>query len=297
MPALSRAKLDQVLLVSLALIGPAEAHGLATPETNDGAWRLAVGLPLLLAALAYRRGLRRAWRRAGPGRAIRWPEAAAAGAGFLSLALLLALPLHAWGRLRFAPHMLEHQILTVLAAPLLAAGRPGLAYLLALPLRWRRRLGFWLMRGPGRALRPPALAPGAAWLLHVAILWLWHTPLLFEAALWSEPVHYLQHVTLLLSACLFWTTILPRRPTQAKQAIALVSLFTTALQATLLGALLTLSPTLWYPTYAGPDALVDQQLAGLIMWVPGGLAYVIAALAIGAQLLRDDPPRRRAPSL
>jgi putative membrane protein len=76
------------------------------------------------------------------------------------------------------------------------------------------------------------------------------------------------------------------------------SLFTTSIHATLLGALLTLSPTVWYARYAGTEAsgglsaLEDQQLAGLIMWVPFGVVYLGAALALLAALLRED----RAPA-
>jgi putative membrane protein len=86
--------------------------------------------------------------------------------------------------------------------------------------------------------------------------------------------------------------------------MAVFSLFTTSIHSTLLGALLTLSPTAWYATYvttAGPDglsALEDQQLAGLIMWVPAGLVYMAAALALLGASLCDHgpaPSRRRDP--
>jgi putative membrane protein len=98
------------------------------------------------------------------------------------LALLIVLPLHAWGRLRFSPHMLEHELLTVLAAPLLAAGRPGGPYLLALPLSWRMWVGRWIINGGLRRLWRALVHPGAAWALHGTALWLWHAPPLFEAA-------------------------------------------------------------------------------------------------------------------
>jgi putative membrane protein len=286
-------------------IGEALAHGGDAPSTSDAAWRIAVALPLVLAGGAYFGGLRRAWRRAGRGRGVRRSEALAFGAGLIVLAIMLALPLHAWGRLRFAPHMLEHQLLTVVAAPLLAAGRPGVAYLLALPSSWRRRVARWIANDGWRRIWRALVHPGVAWALHGAALWLWHAPALFEAALEAEAIHYLQHLTLLITALLFWASILPRRTDGRARIVAAFSLFTTSMHSTLLGALLTLSPTVWYASYAsaaGPGALSgleDQQLAGLIMWVPAGLVYLGAALASIGALLRDDgapPQRRREPA-
>jgi putative membrane protein len=288
------------ILVFAAAVSAADqalAHGGEAYVPSDLAWRIAVAIPLLLAGFAYFRGLRRAWRRAGAGRGVSRGEALAFGAGFAALALMLALPLHAWGRLRFAPHMAEHELLTIVAAPLLAAGRPGVPYLLALSLSLRRWVGRWIIAGGARRLWRALVHPGVAWALHGAALWLWHAPSLFEAALRSEAIHYLQHVTLLATALLFWTSILPRRANARTRVVGVFSLFTTSMHSTLLGALLTLSPTVWYASYAvaagapDPSALEDQQLAGLIMWVPAGLVYVAAALALCAAVLRDDGSR------
>jgi cytochrome c oxidase assembly factor CtaG len=293
------------VLVVLGPMSPALAHGAEPDVAADTAWRVAVAAPLLLAGWAYFYGLRRAWRRAGWGRGIRPLEAFSFGAGLLVLASMLAVPLHAWGRLRFAPHMLEHELLTVIAAPLLAAGRPGVPYLLALPLSWRRRLSGWLANGGPWGIWRRLTHPATAWALHGAALWLWHAPVLFEAALSSEVVHYLQHLTLLGTALLFWASLLPRRATNRVRIIGVFSLFTTTIQTTLLGALLTLSPRIWYPSYGDPtpgglSPLEDQQLAGLIMWVPAGMVYVAAGLALLGLLLRyegPEPARRRRDAL
>jgi putative membrane protein len=286
-----------------AAAGEALAHSGGAQSASDQAWRIAVAVPLALAGAAYFRGLRRVWRRAGSGRGVRPAEALAFGAGLVVLAVLLALPLHAWGRLRFTPHMIEHELLTLVAAPLLAAGGAGVPWLFALPPSWRRQVGRWLARDRLRRLWRRVSHPAAAWALHGAALWLWHAPALFEAALRSEVVHYLQHVSLLATALLFWASVLPRRADARTRLVGMFSLFATSLHATLLGALLTLSPLIWYASYVaaatpgGLSALEDQQLAGLVMWVPGGLVYVGAALAICAGLLRDDGApalRRRA---
>jgi putative membrane protein len=293
-----------IILAIAAPTGPAWAHG-GAEATSDAAWRIAVGLPLVAAGGLYLCGLRRAWRRAGPGRGLRLNEALAFAAGFLVLASMIASPLHAWGRLRFTPHMFEHELLTLVAAPLLAASGAGLAYLFALPRSWRHRLGGWIAGKELQRLWRGLLHPAVAWALHGGVLWLWHAPALFEAALENEAIHYLQHVSLLATALLFWTSILPRRADRRTRLVGVFSLFATSMHATLLGALLTLSPTVWYATYAGAvaavglSALEDQQLAGLAMWVPGGLIYVGTALALAAGVLREDdaPARRRHASV
>lgn len=169
-------------------------------------------------------------------------------------------------------------------------------YLLALSLPWRRRVGRWTINGRARRSWRALVRPGVAWALHGAALWLWHVPVLFDAALQSEVVHYLQHAMLLTTAFLFWASILPRRANARTRITSVFSLLTTSMHSTLLGALLTLSPTVWYASYAvaagpaGLSALEDQQLAGLIMWVPAGLVYLIAALALCAAILRDEGP-------
>jgi putative membrane protein len=281
-------------LLAVAPVGGALAHGSEAATAPDAGWQIAVAVPLFLAGGLYCRGLHRAWRRAGVGRGVRRSEALAFGAGLAVLALMLSFPLHAWGRLRFAPHMLEHGLLTMAAAPLLAAGRPGVPYLIGLPWAWQGRVARWLANYDFRRFWRTLVHPGVAWGLHGGTLWLWHAPPLFDAALESEPVHYLQHLTLLATALLFWASLLPRRADNRSRIVAVFSLFATSIHATLLGALLTLSPTVWYAGYAdagrpgGLTALEDQQLAGLIMWVPFGAVYLGASLVLLAGVLRED---------
>jgi putative membrane protein len=281
-------------LLAMAPVRGALAHGSEAATASDAGWQIAVAVPLFLAGGLYCRGLHRAWRRAGAGRGVRRSEALAFGAGLTVLAVMLSFPLHAWGRLRFAPHMLEHGLLTMVAAPLLAAGRPGVPYLVGLPWSWRGRVGRCLANDSLRRFWRTLVHPGVAWALHGGTLWLWHSPPLFDAALESEPIHCLQHLTLLVTALLFWASLLPRRADNRSRMVAVFSLFTTSIHATLLGALLTLSPAVWYAGYAGAGqaggltALEDQQLAGLIMWVPFGAVYLAASLILLAAVLRED---------
>jgi putative membrane protein len=153
-------------LLAVPPVGGALAHGSETATASDAGWQIAVEVPLFLAGGLYCRGLHRAWRRAGAGRGVRRSEALASGAGLVVLALMLAFPLHAWGRLRFAPHMLEHGLLTMVAAPLLAAGRPGVPYLIGLPWSWRARVGRWLAIDGLRRFWRTLVHPGVAWALH-----------------------------------------------------------------------------------------------------------------------------------
>jgi putative membrane protein len=133
-----------------------------------------------------------------------------------------------------------------------------------------------------------------AWVLHALALWLWHLPVFFQAALLSPLVHILQHTCFFGSALAYWWSVFGRARTPKGSAIA--SLFTTTLHTSVLGALLTFAPWPWYAAEGGRafglSALEDQQLGGLIMWVPGGLAYMMAGLLLVHRWLA--PPRGRA---
>jgi cytochrome c oxidase assembly factor CtaG len=128
-------------------------------------------------------------------------------------------------------------------------------------------------------------------MLHAAALWAWHAPPLFEAALAKPWVHTLQHASFLITALLFWWGIVGDGATRRAGGHAMLSLFTTMVHTGALGALITLAPELWYPSYIEPasalgiDPLRDQQLGGLIMWVPAALAYLLGALTVAGRWL------------
>ncbi|MCC8392279.1 cytochrome c oxidase assembly protein [Paraburkholderia sp. MMS20-SJTR3] len=212
-----------------------------------------------------------------------------AGCGTLAIALLS--PLDTLSGALFSAHMVQHEALMLIAAPLCVAGRPLAVWLWALPRRARLALGALVRaRGFARAWRWLS-APLVAWLLHAAALWAWHAPALFEAALAHRGVHALQHASFLLSALLFWWTVTGDGARRGNGGHAMLSLFTTMVHTSALGALTTLAPGLWYPSYVescsalGIDPLHDQQLGGLIMWVPGALAYLAGALLVAARWL------------
>ena len=247
-----------------------------------------VVISLIITAVLFTIGLYRL-----KGRSIRTWEALCFAGGWLALFIALVSPVHAWGRVLFSAHMTQHEILMLVAAPLLVLGRPLIAFLWALPLNWARRLGniakiVWLNRA-WRALTIPLVA----WLVHAVALWIWHVPALFQATLYSETIHTLQHLSFLLSALLFWWALIHGPQGAMGYGAAVLYVFTTSVHSGALGALLTVAGSVWYPSYApltaswGLTPLEDQQLGGLIMWIPASLVYVIAGLALFAGWLRE----------
>jgi cytochrome c oxidase assembly factor CtaG len=184
--------------------------------------------------------------------------------------------------------MVEHELLMIVAAPLLVVARPLGGMLWTLPIAWRRGVRKVVQaRGLARAW-VAVLHPGIAWITHTTALWVWHAPALFHAALSDPAIHALQHLCFFGAALLYWWSLL-RPAARAHRGVSVLSLFGTTVHSSLLGALIALSPAIWYPSYTqeagglGPFALTaleDQQLAGLIMWVPGALVYIGAALAL-----------------
>jgi len=257
----------------------------------------AVIVLLALSAGLYLRGVLALWESAGPGHGIRHWEAAAFTGGWTTLLLALVSPLHRLGGVLFSAHMAQHELLMAAAAPLFVLGRPLVPFVWALPINWRRTVGDWAAVAPVRGTWELLTLPLVAWALHGLAIWLWHAPPLFEATLRSDLVHTLQHMSFLGTGLLFWWTLLRGRGGGIGRPAAVLYLFTTSLHTTVLGALLTFSSRAWYPLYApataawGLTPLEDQQLAGLVMWIPANLSYLIAALAIASAWLKEPAPR------
>ncbi len=253
-------------------------------QTVDGwTFDLSLTLPLAATAVLYGLGAWRLWCRAGIGRGVTVSQAALFAVGWAAMVLALVTPLHDLSRRLFTAHMIEHEVMLAIAAPLLVAARPLGTMLWAIPQSWRRALG------AATRCRPFALAwtilslPLVATMLHGGAIWIWHAPRLFDLALAREPLHWLQHLSFFATALLFWWSLQEKCKGEAGHGAAVGYLFATALHTSFLGILLVFSPTLWYaPSFGAVDwgltPLEDQQLAGLIMWVPGGLIYAGAAL-------------------
>ena len=252
---------------------------------------------LLASALVYLHGVRTLWRRAGRGQGVSAWHAAAFGLGMSSLALALLSPLAWLSEVLFSAHMTQHEVLMLVSAPLLCLGRPLIAALWAAPQRWRETMGQWTRRPEVAVTWRGLTAPLTVFLLHAATLWLWHVPTLYEAALRDAGVHAVQHLSFVLTAALFWWGMMHGRYGRAGYGVAVLYVFLTAVHSSVLGALLTLAPSIWYPWYASAgapwrvSALEDQQLAGLLMWVPSGVIFIVLGLALFAAWLGESERR------
>jgi putative membrane protein len=292
-----------LIVVAASLCTTAFGHGLTSQETAKpslwASWELdpLVIAGLLLSAILYSRGLYLLWGSTSVGSGIRQWQAAAFAAGWLSCVIALVSPLHPLGQALFSAHMTQHELLMLVAAPLMVLGQPMVVFLWAFSRAQARALsGFcqsaWIQQ-PWQLLSNAFVA----WLIHLAALWVWHIPALFQATLESDLVHALQHISFLFSALLFWWAALHGRQRALGYGLAVVYMFATALQSGLLGVLLTVSTRIWYPAYAdratawGLTPLEDQQLGGLIMWIPAGVVYIIAGLALMAGWLRESDMR------
>ena len=268
------------------------------PEDLWRGWSFPPGvvIGLGLSGALYLIGLMRL-RRRGRAQAVRGRETACFAAGWLVLALALLSPLHEVGESLLSAHMIQHELLVLLAAPLLVLGRPLAPTLWGLPWTARHQLGRLAWRREVHATWAFITRPAVAWTLHAAAILLWHLPPLYQKSLVSETAHAAQHASFLLTALLFWWALLYGQQARAHAGAAVLYLFGTAVYTGGLGALLTISTRLWYPLYVGRTAawgftpLADQQLAGLVMWMPGSVVYLAAALWLAAGWLREADRR------
>ncbi len=257
---------------------------------NDDWWLWVVVFTL---GALYARGIRVLWKQAGSGAGISRARAVAFGLGWLASVAALLSPIDPLGGQLFSAHMVQHELLMLVAAPLLVVGRPLGAFLWGLPRDWRRH-AWSACHGSGlqRFVRW-LTTPGTAWLVHALALWAWHVPVLFEASVRSDLVHTAQHLSFFGTALAFWWALVRPGASRATHGLAALYIVTTAMHTAVLGALLTLAPNVWYAVYVdtapawGLSALEDQQLGGLIMWVPAGFVYLGIALALFAAWLRD----------
>ena len=217
--------------------------------------------------------------------------------GWISLVIALDSPLHELGEQLFWVHMTQHEILMLISAPLLVLGRPMIAFLWALPTSWRDDgCEHWALTNFQERLelsfRPHSRH---GWCPH------WRCgsgifPSLFDQTLRSDWIHAAQHTTFLVTALIFWWPVVNRTPALGYGG-GLVYVFTTILHTSVLGALLTFAPRPWYSSYVmtAPawhlTALEDQQIGGLIMWIPAGTLLLIVALVLLVKWMNESQTR------
>jgi putative membrane protein len=257
-------------------------------------------LSVLIVGVLYGVGVRRLWRRAGKGHGVSRTEVMAFYLGIITLLVALCSPLDAVADTLFSAHMLQHVLLIGVAAPLAILGAPLLPFIWCLPHDARVAVGHaWNTTGMRRGAAVLVM-PLTAWALHTVALWSWHLPGPYSAALASAPIHALEHSCFYLTALLMWWVAL--KPLRGHGGIggALFVLLGTMAQSGALGAILTFSGTPWYYSQSAGaalwhlTALEDQQLAGLIMWIPAGFVYLVALLAVLRRVFDVPEPSRLA---
>lgn len=261
-------------------------------ERVVGAWSLD---PLVLAGLAltvwcYVRGVRRI---RGRGRAHQW-QGLSFAAGLAAVVAALCSPVATSAHRLLSMHMVQHLLLILAAAPLLVLARPALPLWAGLTPAIRRVL---VRAGRTRPVRTSSwwvTAPAVAWLLHVTVVWAWHAPGPYDAAVRIHWVHALEHASFLGTALLWWWVALqPGRHRRLARGGDVLFVLGAWVQSGALGALLTFASAPIYPVYAGAGSLRDQQIAGLLMWIPAGVVYLAAAAILFVEWLRRTEEQAR----
>ncbi|HEX2910450.1 MAG TPA: cytochrome c oxidase assembly protein [Chloroflexia bacterium] len=193
----------------------------------------------------------------------------------------------------FSAHMVQHLLLVLVFPPCFLLGIP--------PRVWKRLLKWEPARRVERVLSIPLLA----WFIGVGSMWLWHLPPLYNAALASETVHILEHLTLMVAAVIFWWVVLaPSKYRRLQPFASMVYLFPASVFTAVLGILLTFWPDVLYPAYLHPvdklqllslirdqwgiSAKADQSVGGALMWSLGGLAYLGGMLGMLARWYKEQ---------
>lgn len=283
--------------VALAVCIPAvaAAHGVDTNLGSDprvfSLWDQGALAGLTVLGTLYWLGARELRARgAGPSRI----ERAAFVAGWLALVGSILPWFDAAALELFSAHMAQHELMMLVGAPLIVAGRPMATCLWGLPAHWRRHVALPLQRPAVAGLARMIAAPVTVWTLHGLVIWLWHMPALYELAVRSESVHTLQHAMFVSTSVLFWWGLIYGRYGRAGYGAAVFYVFTTAIHTGILGALLTFTRVPLYGVYATPghtDPLGDQQLAGLVMWIPAGLLLTMIGVGLFAAWLGEAERR------
>lgn len=264
-----------------------------TAFAAEWTWPPFVVVPLLFMAILYGAGIAKLLRRGTP--VSLWPMVWF-GFGWISIVIALDSPLHEVGEQLFWVHMTQHEILMLISAPLLLLGRPLFVLLWALPPSFRERAASLTRFRFFKIGWSMLSAPLSAWLLSALALWIWHVPWLFDQTLYNDAVHAAQHMTFFVSALLFWWPVVNRTPVLGYGG-GLVYVFTTILHTSILGALLTFATQPWYLSYVTTapawhlTALEDQQLGGLIMWIPAGTLLLIVALVLLVKWMNQSQSR------
>lgn len=277
-------------------------------------WRLEVLIPLVVAGVVYFWG----WRRlrlkgrqpgARPSRLANGWRLAAYWVGLILIGLALLSPIDVLAGQLFFMHMIQHLLLVMIAPPLLMLANPMPFLLWGLPTRLRRRAGQLLSnvlhrKSASRKYMRTLTSPGLSWMLFIVFLIGWHDPSLYNAALRSDLLHDVEHLTFFGSAMLFWWHVVGAGPTIHKRftRAARVMYVIAAIPPNMLtGIVIAFAGQVIYTYYLSVprlwdiDALGDQTIGGVIMWIPGSMMYIIAVLILTARWLQGEESKPPLP--
>ena len=288
-----------ICLVTLAATlgsSPALAHG--GSHTEAAGWNSwftdpAVAVVIGVAAALYLGGLARMLSR----HAARWPVSrwrvlSFAGAlGVIGLALLS--PIDAFAEEFFSVHMVQHLMLVLLAAPLMAWSNAHLVYLWLLPLRARRRTGRAIAGIPG--VKYAAHSNATAWVVCAAFvgsLWFWHAPATYNWALANKWGHASEHFVLLATSTAFWRVVMTSGERRLSPGMMILMVSLVGIQGSFLAALITFAPRPLYAAYAA-NSIDDQALGGVLMCIPASFLYLGSTIWALSRML-DGEKRRTA---
>ena len=271
--------------------------------TPDLSWDLQpwVMVSLAVACLGYARGLAalpagRRDRIFGPWRI------ASFCAGILVLVIALLSPLSSLDDQLFSAHMAQHLLLMLVAPPLLVYSRPIMAWMCALPTGGRRAVsGLWSRRRGLQRCTALLMNPLSVWVLASATLWFWHLPGPYRWAAGNEGVHILEHFLLFATSLMFWSVVIePYGRRHIDYGLCLMFVAAFSVQIGMLGAILTFASHPLYTADAaallpwGFSPLEDQQLAGVVMWVPVGLIHLSTMAILFLAWLKHAERRAQA---
>ena len=293
-----------VALVVLFVAPVAMAHGVAPAPGSWAdvllAWSIEphVILPLLGAWLVYRMAVRRV-NAAHPGNRVPRFRVWSWNSGLLVLVLALCSPIATYDTTLFSVHMIQHLLLTLIAAPLLALGAPITLLLRVSSSRTRQRLILPVLHSlPMRIISFPVVT----WSLFAATMWASHFSGLYGASLDNELIHIFEHALYLTVAMLFWWPVVGADPSpwRLPHPARIGYLFLGMPQSSFLGLAIYSAPAVLYSHYAtvvrdwGPTPLADQQLAGVIMWVGGDAVFLVAMiLSVWVWMRAEEAEGRR----
>jgi putative membrane protein len=268
-------------------------------------WRPEIILSLVLAATIHLAGRWRLKQRGGGQVIAPWRTAAYLG-GLAVLWLALMSPIDVLSSQYFFMHMIQHLLLVMIAAPLLLIGNPMPIMLWGLPSTLRLEVGQWLR--PDATFRRVVAAvtrPGLVWLYFVVAVVGWHDPNAYNATLESDIVHDLEHISFFGTAILFWwhvTGVAPRMhkrlSTGARIGYTLAAVPPNAITGIAIS--FASAPIYTYyetvPRLGSMTVMQDQMLGGTIMWIPGSMMYLLAALILVAKLVREEEEKQALPA-